>query len=345
MPLVVLEDLLRHARHRGYAVIACQVTDLAVLHGVLDAAEEAQAPAILVVEGGADQVDLVAAAECAAMRSRIPLAIHWHGIDDEAGLIRAINAGCNSVGLASGLNEEVLCKLVRTAQDCGVPLTMQAETESLGSTLLAKGIQWPSLPSASDSASWLQAGLDTDWWLYCKADPEPGQIEEWLQSGVVVVHAAHLTTHITASCLQDKEDDLVRLQSAIRRTVAARLAEWTRLWKVAGQAAEARVRCRRWTPVEHVILFNVQGLDEAGATDMMAEGRHVLAAVPGVRRVFSGQAVQQEARYRYCWVIRFVHPAVIDSYRYHPQHVDFADGRFRPVARDRISIDYQAQVD
>ncbi|HEB98599.1 MAG TPA: fructose-bisphosphate aldolase, partial [Thiotrichales bacterium] len=44
---------------------------------------------------------------------------------------------------------------------------------------------------------------------------------------------------------------------------------------------------------------------------------------------------------RFCWLIRFVHPAVIDSYREHPEHLRFADELFRPVAGDRISIDYR----
>ena len=40
-------------------------------------------------------------------------------------------------------------------------------------------------------------------------------------------------------------------------------------------------------------------------------------------------------------LVRFCHPAVIESYREHPDHVAFADNRFRPVAGERISVDYQ----
>jgi fructose-bisphosphate aldolase class II len=39
--------------------------------------------------------------------------------------------------------------------------------------------------------------------------------------------------------------------------------------------------------------------------------------------------------------VRFCHTAVIDSYRKHPDHVAFADNLFRPVAGERISIDFQ----
>jgi fructose-bisphosphate aldolase class II len=75
---------------------------------------------------------------------------------------------------------------------------------------------------------------------------------------------------------------------------------------------------------------------------MMAEGQRILSAIPGVREVFAGSAVKQDARYRHTWLVRFCHPAVIDSYREHPDHIAFADQQFRPVAGDRISIDYRA---
>jgi len=75
---------------------------------------------------------------------------------------------------------------------------------------------------------------------------------------------------------------------------------------------------------------------------LMAEGRKVLGTIPGVRQVITGKAIKEAGvAYRYVWLIRFVHPAVIDSYREHPQHVAFADNLFRPVAGDRLSIDYQ----
>lgn len=66
------------------------------------------------------------------------------------------------------------------------------------------------------------------------------------------------------------------------------------------------------------------------------------APFPGVLEVVTGQAVKPDADYQYTWLVRFCHPAVIDSYRDHPLHVAFADNHFRPVAGGRISIDYQA---
>jgi fructose-bisphosphate aldolase class II len=74
---------------------------------------------------------------------------------------------------------------------------------------------------------------------------------------------------------------------------------------------------------------------------MMSEGRRVLGGIPGVLRVFTGHAVADDSSYRHCWVIRLAARPVIDSYREHPAHQNFADNRFRPYAGTRLSIDFE----
>ena len=107
-----------------------------------------------------------------------------------------------------------------------------------------------------------------------------------------------------------------------------------------GQGQDALKNCQPWHPVEHLIVYNTTA-DEATSERLAAEGRRVLDRIPGVRATWSGCAVKTDASYRWCWLIRFAHPAVIDSYREHPDHVAYADNHFRPVAGDRISIDYE----
>ncbi|HHN66614.1 MAG TPA: ketose-bisphosphate aldolase [Thermopetrobacter sp.] len=128
--------------------------------------------------------------------------------------------------------------------------------------------------------------------------------------------------------------------AGVREAIAAECARCIELWGSAGKAQEVLAAARPWREVEHVIIYNAQGISEEEADAMAAEGRRVLAAIPGVRYVMSGKAVQEDARYRRCWLARFVQPEVIDSFRDHPDHVRFADQRFRPVAGGRISIDY-----
>lgn len=131
------------------------------------------------------------------------------------------------------------------------------------------------------------------------------------------------------------------LVAGVAVAVMEEAARCMRLWGAAGQAAEVLARSRPWESVEHLIIYNTNGADAANTARMMTEGRRVLGRIPGVREVFTGDAVQEEARYRHTWLVRFCHPAVIDSYREHPDHVAFADGWFRPVAGDRVSIDYR----
>lgn len=113
------------------------------------------------------------------------------------------------------------------------------------------------------------------------------------------------------------------------------------LWGAAGRASDVLAVSRPWFPVEHVIIYNVQGMDKTAIDTMMAEGQKILSRIPGVREVITGKAITKNADYQYSWIMHFCHPAVIDSFREHPDHVAFADKRFRPVAASRISIDFQ----
>ncbi|HFC54450.1 MAG TPA: ketose-bisphosphate aldolase [Gammaproteobacteria bacterium] len=123
--------------------------------------------------------------------------------------------------------------------------------------------------------------------------------------------------------------------------VRAEAERCMRLWGSAGQAEAVLQSCRPWQMIEHLIIYNVSGIDDQQAGQMAAEGRRILSQIPGVRHVLTGEAVKQDAKYRFCWLIRFVHERVIESYRDHPEHLRFADQVFRPVAGDRISIDYK----
>ena len=113
-----------------------------------------------------------------------------------------------------------------------------------------------------------------------------------------------------------------------------------RLWGSAGRAAEVLMQCQIWQPVQHLIVYNVEQGSESHVDAMMRRGTEVLAGIPGVRRVVSGWAVAENAKYRFCWIVEFAHKKVIDSYRDHPDHVAFANGLFRPIAGDRVSMDF-----
>ena len=173
------------------------------------------------------------------------------------------------------------------------------------------------------------------------------QFRRLISKGVAKIN--YYTALSDAAATQIRENSRTETSSGytglvkdVRGAIAAEVERCMHLWGAAGRAAEVLAQCQPWLPVEHLIIYNVEGLDRAAAEKMMAKGREVLSAIPGVRAVFTGEAVQEDARYRYTWLVRFCHPDVIDSYREHPDHVAFADNLFRPVAGGRISIDYLA---
>ncbi len=131
------------------------------------------------------------------------------------------------------------------------------------------------------------------------------------------------------------------LLADVRTAVAAEVERCLRVWGAAGRAAEVLDRCRPWLNVEHLVVYNAPNLDEVRLRALMAEGQRVLSAIPGVREVTVGSAAEEGVPYRHCWLIRFSAPEVIESYKQHPDHVDFAGRLFRPAAADRLTTDFR----
>ncbi len=172
------------------------------------------------------------------------------------------------------------------------------------------------------------------------------QFRQLIENGVAKINYYTALSDAAAQQMRnnfgdDSRGGYTRLTTGVRDAVSAETEHCMRLWGSAGQAAAVMQTSRSWSPVEHVIIYNVSTISDSEAEEMMAKGRKILSAIPGVRHVLTGKAIKEEAKYRFCWLVRFVHPAVIDSYRDHPEHVRFADELFRPVAGDRISIDYR----
>lgn len=172
------------------------------------------------------------------------------------------------------------------------------------------------------------------------------QFRRLIENGVTKINyytalADAVGRRIRANAQASESGGYTALVSGAADAVRQEAARCIELWGSAGRAQALLECCRPWRQVEHVIVYNTEGLDTAGVAAMMAEGRRVLGEIPGVRRVFTGHAVQDDAQYRHCWVVRFVGRPVIDSYRDHPEHRNFADTRFRPHAGGRLSIDFE----
>ncbi len=170
------------------------------------------------------------------------------------------------------------------------------------------------------------------------------QFQQLIARGVAKINYYTALSDAAARTIRanlDEQAGYTRLLAGTRAAIRDETARCMRVFGSSGQAEAVLAEATAWQPVEHVILYNVEGIDSSGVEALMAEGKRVLGQIPGVRRVITGRAVQEQARYAFAWLVEFVHPAVIDSYREHPAHVAFADQHFRPVAGDRVSIDYQ----
>ena len=131
------------------------------------------------------------------------------------------------------------------------------------------------------------------------------------------------------------------LANGVKDTISTEVERCINLWGSARRAKPVLAYCEAWMPVEHLIIYNVHGISRDETMTMIDEGKKTLSTIPGVLEIITGHSVQEDDAYQYTWIIRFCHHTVIESYRNHPLHIAFADTLFRPVAGERISIDYQ----
>jgi fructose-bisphosphate aldolase class II len=145
---------------------------------------------------------------------------------------------------------------------------------------------------------------------------------------------------IRSAAAADDRAGYTRLTHDVRAAIRAEAERVIRLFRSAGRGSELFDECRPWREVEHVILFNANA-DEAATKAMKEEGRRVLGAIPGVREAATGTSRTADPRYRHCWRVRFCGEPVIDAYKHHADHQRFADEQFRPIAADRVTIDFE----
>ncbi len=172
------------------------------------------------------------------------------------------------------------------------------------------------------------------------------QFRQLIANGVTKINYYTALSDMAGARIRDNAESKHKaghtdLMKGVKDVISDEVERCMRLWGSFDRAEELLAECTSWTPVEHMIIYNVAGVTRQQTETMMAVGRQVLGTIPGVREVVTGHAVKEDAKYRYTWLVRFCHPAVIESYREHPAHIAFADELFRPVAAERISIDYQ----
>lgn len=385
MPLINMNDMLRHAYHNGYAVGAFELINLEFLESVISAAEYCRAPVILTLaEPRFDCLNfelIMPAVEAVSRRTSVPVAIQLDRGTSLETAVRGINSGCNGV-MIDASHEALPDNISRTrevvdmAHGCGVPVEgelvwtsgfKEDDVSVMNDTAIIQAesyVEQTGVDFLSVSVGGVQGRMKADVTL---SVPRLKGMNEALGMPLVIQDHSGISSdqlrklsangaakisystallgaasaYVKGHAEKTVKGEYTNLIQGVRDAVSSEAQRCMRLCGSAERGAEVLNCCRSWMPVEHVIIYNVKGVDEHDVDTMMAEGRRVLSAIPGVREVVTGKAVQESAKYRYVWLVRFCDPAVIERYRDHPDHVAFADNRFRPVAGDRISIDYQ----
>lgn len=364
MAIVCMRDLLNYAYTHKFAIGAFDIFDLASLEATLHVAQENNAPVILnISESQFDEFQfemLMAAAEAAARRVATPVAIHLNDASTMEMAVHAIRLGCNSILLDTSYrslheNIESSTEVVKMASECGVSVEgslpmftdiSQDELEFYAKTTDIDFLFLSTAGPANFKSSQAQTSCIEQLKFIGKSIAKPlsinavyGLTREWYEKAIK--HGL-CKVNFDASTISTLSND--NPGAYLRNNGNISSLHISRCIHALGskdRAAEILEHCTPWSPLEHLIIYNVNNSSECNTQQMMKKGQELLSTIPGVQRVDIGQAILSNAQYRYTWLVRFCHPKVIDSYRDHPVHVAFANELFRPVASDRISIDYQ----
>ena len=131
------------------------------------------------------------------------------------------------------------------------------------------------------------------------------------------------------------------LKKDVKNAIAKEVQRCFHQWGSAGRAAEVLEQCEPWLSVEHLIVFNMNPHSNQSPDSLISEGKQILSQIPGVREVFTGEAMKENSKYLFCWSVRFTHQAALDNFRKHQGFGAFLNKRLDPNASDLISIDYR----
>ncbi len=362
MPIIDMKDMLNHAWRNGYAVGAFEVSNLDVLRAVMGAAEKHRAPVVLDIPGGEERELLMAAAETAARRANIPVALHCRWGNDLAAVFDAVNHGCNGVsiegpGLLLGDHIERTRETSSMARACGLVCGGVLSGEGPTTAGEAKGFSdRTGVDFLEISFAYRQPGgrLKLDWNRLREigeavAMPLAIELERELSGEqfrkLSALCVAKVTCKIPLEVLAQKllRNSKVTLQSLfheLAQAVALEAEQYMLLLGAAGRAAEILAQSRLWLNVVHLVAFNAPLCSQDELRLAMKEGQRMLVNIPGVRAVVAGSVTEMSARYRHCWLVVLTSPMALENFRKHHDQVAFEEKILRPATADRIVGDY-----
>jgi fructose-bisphosphate aldolase class II len=132
------------------------------------------------------------------------------------------------------------------------------------------------------------------------------------------------------------------LMAGVRDAIRKEAERCIRVWGSGGRAAEVLAQCRAWQEVEHVGLFYAmdsltQGHDIAS---VMREAKASLTAIPGVRDIRIGRALQLDGKYRYCWRVTLANAATIESFQNHHVRQTLVNKAINSLEADWVTLNF-----
>ncbi|VAW59979.1 Fructose-bisphosphate aldolase class II [hydrothermal vent metagenome] len=148
-------------------------------------------------------------------------------------------------------------------------------------------------------------------------------------------------TAMRKGCKENSKGSFTDLKKNVKEAIFIEVQRCLRQWGSAGRAAEVLERCSPWLTVEHLIVHNVNSNSVDQLPAVIDEGKKILLNIPGVRNVFTGEAMQEKSKYRFCWLVNFTHEAALQNFREHQGFSDFLRKRISPLASDLLNVDYK----
>ena len=175
------------------------------------------------------------------------------------------------------------------------------------------------------------------------------QYHKLISNGVAKIDYYTALSDVAAKAMRQRSKDnpkgsFTDLKKDVKEAVGEEVKRCLRQWGSAGRAAEILEQCEPWQPVEHLIIHNLGSDSGMLHSHLISEGRRILSQIPGVREVFTGEAMKHDSRYQFCWSVRFTHKTVQKNFSENQAFNTFLRKHFNPVVSDIVCIDYREKV-
>ncbi|MCW8829013.1 MAG: ketose-bisphosphate aldolase [Gammaproteobacteria bacterium] len=327
-----------------------------------------------------DIAALLPAVESAAKRAEVPVAIHFdHGSSIEP-VQRAIALGCNGVMIDASHapleeNLKTTRQVVEMAHACGVPVEAELgyvpEADEGGADLLS----FTTVDQARGfikhtGADFLAVSIGTvhghlkgkprlDYQRLRHINDALGiplvihggsglsddQYHRLITGGVAKINYHTALSERAAKTIRShgkSVQDYAGLMEGVREAIATEAEQCMRNWGSAGRAAEVISRCRGWSTAVQLTQFNVEMAAVDDMQMVLARGRRLLGAIPGVREVSTGHTTADGARHRFFWQVTLNHVDAAEAYLRHPNYRDFSHRLLAGISSDKQALLYQS---